>query len=225
MDETRQEGVGLGLALLLMLVGLAVGMVSGLTIGATGGYLVGQRQADQTEPLAAAERAAMVPGATAVTPEMRREPGADAAPDEPGIVLGGADTPYLGVEVATQPVTDTEGAALPGASVLAVVPGTAAQEAGVQAGDRIVALDGEEVSSGADLAAAISRSEVGDEIALTVVRGDEELSMTATLGSRPGVIPLSPGGPNLEDLLEQMPPELQERFRRMLEPPSSDSDA
>jgi putative serine protease PepD len=70
-----------------------------------------------------------------------------------------------------------------GALVQEVVPGSAADEAGFEVGDVIVAVDGREIGDGTDLAGAIRSQEPGDEVSVTVKRGGEELTLTARLGS------------------------------------------
>ena len=57
----------------------------------------------------------------------------------------------------------------------------AAEAAGVQPGDVIVAIEGVPIESFEDLAVEIDSHEVGDDIALTIVRGDSEIELTATL--------------------------------------------
>ena len=70
-----------------------------------------------------------------------------------------------------------------GALVVDVVEGSAADEAGLEAGDIITAVDGEEVTSMADLTARIRERSPGDSIALDVVREDgQEERVEATLG-------------------------------------------
>lgn len=66
-----------------------------------------------------------------------------------------------------------------------VVSDSAAGEAGLREGDRIVAFDGERVETWAEVTSAIRGSEVGDDVALTVERGDETLELAAVLGPRP----------------------------------------
>ena len=66
-----------------------------------------------------------------------------------------------------------------------VVEGSAADAAGLQADDRIVAVDGEPASRYEDLSAAIDGHDVGDEIELTVRRGGAERTLSAELRPRP----------------------------------------
>ena len=76
-----------------------------------------------------------------------------------------------------------------GALVAAVVPDSAAEDAGLERGDIVTAIDDEPVSSMADLAGQISAHAPGDTITLTVVRGAETLTLEVTLGSAPRAEP------------------------------------
>ena len=71
-----------------------------------------------------------------------------------------------------------------GAFVVEVSPGTAAAAAGLQAGDVIVAIGGEPIRGSADVSAAVIRRHPGDEVEIRFIRGGEERTTTATLGSR-----------------------------------------
>jgi serine protease Do len=66
-----------------------------------------------------------------------------------------------------------------------VVPGSAAEDAGLQAEDIIVAIDDEEVTTVAQLVDAIRSREVGQRIKITYWRGAEERVTHATLTERP----------------------------------------
>lgn len=70
-----------------------------------------------------------------------------------------------------------------GAVVVAVAPGSAADEAGLRQGDIVTAVDGEPIDSMAALAGAIRRRAPGDQVTLTLVRGSEEIEVDATLGA------------------------------------------
>ncbi|MEX2621590.1 MAG: trypsin-like peptidase domain-containing protein [Egibacteraceae bacterium] len=72
-----------------------------------------------------------------------------------------------------------------GALVVDVASGSAAADAGLTAGDIITALDGEEVTSMADLVGLIRGHSPGDEVTITVVRGSDERTVDVTLGSAP----------------------------------------
>jgi serine protease Do len=68
-----------------------------------------------------------------------------------------------------------------GAFVVQVTPGTGADEAGIEAGDVIVALDGEAVTSSDELGEAVSGHEVGDVVDVTVERQGQETTLSAEL--------------------------------------------
>jgi putative serine protease PepD len=85
---------------------------------------------------------------------------------------------YLGVSTG-----DTAGTA--GAAVGEVVQGGPAATAGLKAGDVVTAIDGTPIQGSADLVAAIAAKKPGDRIALTVKRGSDTVTITATLGTQP----------------------------------------
>ena len=66
-----------------------------------------------------------------------------------------------------------------------VVEDSAAAEAGLRAGDRIVAFDGDQVESWDDVTTAIRSTDVGDEVAFVVERGGETRTLEAEIGPRP----------------------------------------
>jgi S1-C subfamily serine protease len=87
-----------------------------------------------------------------------------------------------------------------GALVQSVVPDSPAADAGIQAGDAavtvdgqrvraggdvIVAVDGEPVSGIDDVIAAVDSHKPGDELELTLLRGGDERTETVTLAERP----------------------------------------
>jgi S1-C subfamily serine protease len=100
------------------------------------------------------------------------------------------DSPFLGV--ATIDLEDVPEAirtelgitAEDGAFVSQVVPGSAADEAGIQEADVIVSIGGEDVASTTDVQEAIAAHDAGDEVEIGVQREGEELTLTATVGRR-----------------------------------------
>ena len=64
-----------------------------------------------------------------------------------------------------------------------VVPtdGSAAEQAGLQAYDIVVAVDGVEISSYSELQSMIFAHKIGDAVVVSVVRGDEKLDLEVTL--------------------------------------------
>jgi putative serine protease PepD len=84
---------------------------------------------------------------------------------------------YLGVSLA-----DTgAGAAL----VSAVVANGPAASAGLRQGDLVTAADGKAIHDPNGLIAAIASHKPGDKLTLTVQRGPQQLTVTATLGTQP----------------------------------------
>ncbi len=70
------------------------------------------------------------------------------------------------------------------AVVNAVVPGSAAEAAGLRAGDRVTAMNGAAIEDYEQLFRAVQDHVPGDEIQLAIVRGQEPLSVPLVLGAR-----------------------------------------
>jgi len=60
-----------------------------------------------------------------------------------------------------------------------------AQRAGLQTGDIIVAVNGQQVTDNEDLAGAILTQQPGTRVSLTIVRGGHQQTISVTLGERP----------------------------------------
>ncbi|MDE0120711.1 MAG: trypsin-like peptidase domain-containing protein [bacterium] len=90
-------------------------------------------------------------------------------------------TTFLGVSGR-----DSQGDA--GVEIMEVFPGSGAETAGLMVGDVIVAVDDRPVTGISDLAARIRHRVPGDRLVLNIVRGDEELSLIATLLPRSEVM-------------------------------------
>jgi S1-C subfamily serine protease len=119
------------------------------------------------------------------------------------IANGEVEHAYLGIsgadltpEIADVLNLDLDGGAL----VQSVVPDSPADDAGLEAGDAevtaggqpvraggdvIVAIDGEPIDGMDDVIAAVDSHEPGDEIELTVLRDDDERTISIELGDRP----------------------------------------
>jgi serine protease Do len=95
---------------------------------------------------------------------------------------------YLGVEpveITKENMAKFGLTAVRGVAVEKVVENSPAQQAGVQIGDVIIAIDGEEVSSIRKLIRIISEISADHQAKLTILRNGEEREITVTLAKRP----------------------------------------
>ncbi len=72
----------------------------------------------------------------------------------------------------------------PGVKVQAVTPESAADKAGILAGDIVLELDGKSVEGLRSLSGILKARQPGDEVSVTILRGDEEMDMTVVLTAR-----------------------------------------
>ena len=70
------------------------------------------------------------------------------------------------------------------ARIGSIIPGSAAEKAGIRVGDVIVKIDGDEIKRYEDLPALIQQRKPGDEVRIEIRRGDEAVQLKATLGKR-----------------------------------------
>jgi putative serine protease PepD len=90
---------------------------------------------------------------------------------------GSVQYAYLGVQIG-----DAQSG---GAQIGEVRSGSPAADAGLEAGDVVTKLDGDELSDGDELRTAIAAQKPGDKVELTIERGGETQTITVTLGTRP----------------------------------------
>ncbi|MDX1657204.1 MAG: trypsin-like peptidase domain-containing protein [Nitriliruptorales bacterium] len=105
------------------------------------------------------------------------------------IETGEVQHAFLGVQGQTVEPEVAELYGLPvseGAVIAEVVEGTPAHDAGLNRGDIVVAVDGEEIESMEQLAGVIRTHRPGDTVELTVIRDGDELELRVTLDTRPG---------------------------------------
>jgi putative serine protease PepD len=88
-------------------------------------------------------------------------------------------TGFLGV-TGTDPQSGS-----PGALITDVLAGSPADQGGMQANDLVVSIDDRPIRSMDDLAADIQATTPGTEVTLGVQRGDQMVSLTIVVGSRP----------------------------------------
>lgn len=91
--------------------------------------------------------------------------------------LGEIQRPFLGINY----YGDMEG----GAIVQSVYPQTTADTMGIEPGDIILEIDGEEVSADNPLSKIILNKKVGDEVTITVYRDRREVDLKGTLQQAP----------------------------------------
>jgi putative serine protease PepD len=98
------------------------------------------------------------------------------------MATGSAETTYLGVNAQTA-ADDTNPGIGTGAQLVQVQPGTPAADAGLEAGDVVTAVGDRVVTTSTELTAAVRSATPGDEVTLTVRRGDRTTQVEVTLGS------------------------------------------
>lgn len=180
MSEKRFSGWAV-LLLVIMILGVAGVAVAG---GLFFGFKLGRATA-QSALFAHAF------GFRQTAPFHRQLPDLDDRPHMPGDVLPPlerAGQPYLGV--VFQPVTAelAEQHDLPveqGAWIVEVIEGSPAAAAGLRVGDVVVAVDGRRVTGEQTLAALILQFEPGDQVELSVRRGQRTVDVQVELGRRP----------------------------------------
>ena len=71
-----------------------------------------------------------------------------------------------------------------GVRVQQVMPGSGAEKAGLVAGDVIITVDDGDVTDLRSFSNLLKNHVPGDSVAVTVVRGGEEITLQAVLGAR-----------------------------------------
>lgn len=100
---------------------------------------------------------------------------------------------YLGISMAPEGLDDVKKKELGindninGVWVMDIDPSGAAAQAGIKKGDAIIKLDGIGITNGSELSEMVARHKPGDKIVITLIRGDEEKNVTATLKNKMGV--------------------------------------
>lgn len=104
------------------------------------------------------------------------------------IETGEVEVPFLGVsyeDLNPQLSMENQLSVVTGALIGEVIRGTAADSVGLQRGDVILAVDDQLLDDAHPLAQLLLQHRVGDEIKLTIVRGNEQLDVNVMLGARP----------------------------------------
>jgi putative serine protease PepD len=100
------------------------------------------------------------------------------------IASGKATHALLGVETQTATSNDQQTAI--GATIASVTPGSAADKAGIKAGDVVTKVDDRVIGQSEDLAATIRSFAPGTKVTLTIQRGNDTRTVNVTLGSDAG---------------------------------------
>jgi serine protease Do len=104
------------------------------------------------------------------------------------IAEGKVMRPWLGVSVITVTATVEQYYNLAvdaGALIVSVSSGSPADDAGLRAGDVITEMDGEDITTAAELSLDIASHQIGDQVEIGYYRGDAQESVTATLEEYP----------------------------------------
>ena len=101
------------------------------------------------------------------------------------IATGTAQHAYIGVSASDTTVTDGN-SKRQAALVQSVSAGTPAAQAGLQAQDAVIAVDGKPIDSSEALVANIHERKVGDTVTVTIIRGSQKQDLKITLAARPG---------------------------------------
>jgi Do/DeqQ family serine protease len=96
---------------------------------------------------------------------------------------------YLGIQI--EPVTEAiaeqlDMTEIKGCAITDLVPGSGAAESGLEIGDVVLAIDGQEISDFPELQESVSRFHPGDEVKVRVWRNGEELEVLVQLKDRNG---------------------------------------
>lgn len=99
------------------------------------------------------------------------------------------DRPWLGVIIASLDSTTASQLGLPldlqGALITDIVPDGPAESAGLESGDVIVAIEGDEIGSAEDLTATLSEHEPGETVSIDIVSSDGTDTVEMELAARP----------------------------------------
>lgn len=79
------------------------------------------------------------------------------------------------------------GSDVQGVVIVTVEPGSPAAVAGLQQGDVVTAIGGQNVSSSGSLFSVLRRTPPGEQAELSIVRGGRELTLVITMGERPSL--------------------------------------
>jgi serine protease Do len=124
---------------------------------------------------------------------------------------------YLGVRLSVLPPAESHRRGIEAKEAVVVtdvLAGAPAAQAGLQAQDVILSLAGEKVVDMDDLRSRVAATAPGTKVELNVLRGDKEVTVTATIGEQPEQVSVA-GAAVTSDLglqLQTLTPELAEQM-------------
>ena len=138
--------------------------------------------------VSALNRSVSIQGSSSVNTMSLIQMDASVSPGNSGGGLFNMNGELVGI-VNYYAVTDAQTAAQLGVNaygvyIVEVVKGGPADKAGLQAGDRIVSVDGSEVATQSDLGTLMQNHKAGDTIEITVARGGQMQTVNVTLGEK-----------------------------------------
>jgi S1-C subfamily serine protease len=149
----------------------------------TGGHLDYHKGTDDTPTINAAGGARVADIVAAVA-------AAIAAPTAPRLTYKkvaapppGGDVRRRGASLGTIPSYAEDPSGPPGMMIDDVVPGGAAEKAGLRKGDRIVRINSVEIRNVHDLMFVLQNAKPGETVKVTVTRGGKQLTVDATYGA------------------------------------------
>ena len=95
------------------------------------------------------------------------------------IKYGEAKTPFIGIEMSANGETDINGV-----YISKIIPGYAADKAGLKEGDVITEFDGKEIKTPYQLIAQMQRHDIGDEVIIKIYRNGSFLDIKVILGEK-----------------------------------------
>ena len=135
------------------------------------------------------------------------------------IASGAVTRGYIGatIQTITPDIADSLGLkGRKGALVAEVTAGGPADKAGVKAGDAVLALNGEPLTSSADLTRRVGEARPGERLSLQIQRDGRALTLTLVAGERPAETAPDRARPASEDVLGLAVRPLDEATRRQL---------
>jgi hypothetical protein len=138
---------------------------------------------------------------------------------ETGLDLRLARQPFLGIwfDPVTPELAAKEDLAVDkGIFIQGALEGSGAEAAGLQKGDVLLAVDGQDLVDFNVLSQVLRTHQAGDEVEAKITRGKERLSLTITLGQRP-TEEVSDTADGLADLVAQRQAETRPELESVLE--------